>query len=61
MRTRHVLIGTVSALALAALPINLQSLLAGAIEPAAALAKSDHSGGNGNGGGNGGGTPAVRS
>jgi hypothetical protein len=56
VRTRHVLIGTVSALALAALPVNLQSLLSGcSLEPAAALAKSDHSGGNGNGGGHGGG------
>jgi hypothetical protein len=54
-RTRHVLIGTASALALAALPLNLQSLLSGSLEPAAALAKSDHSGGNGNGGGHGGG------
>ena len=52
LRTRHILIGTVSALALAALPVNLASLASGSLEPASAFAKN---GGNGGGGSNRGG------
>ena len=54
MRTRHILIGTASALALAALPLNLEQIASGSFQPASALAKNG--GGNGGGhGGNGGG------
>jgi hypothetical protein len=53
-RCRHVLIGAASALAIAALPLNLESMSLGSFEPASALAKGGN-GGNGGGHGNGGG------
>jgi hypothetical protein len=53
-KTRHLLAGAASAIAIAALPLNLESIASGSLELASAFAKSDHSGGNGNGGGNGG-------
>jgi hypothetical protein len=45
----HFLIGAVSAVAVATLPLKLESLAFGSLEPASAYAKN----GNGNGGGNG--------
>jgi hypothetical protein len=51
-RRIHLLIGAVSALAVAALPLKLESLAFGSLEPASAFAKNGN-GGNGNGGGNG--------
>jgi hypothetical protein len=51
----HLAIGAVSALAIAALPLQLESLALASLEPASAIAKSGNGGGNGNGGGRGGG------
>ena len=48
----HLLIGA-AGLAIAALPVNLESIASGSLEPLSAFAKSDHGGGNGNGGGHG--------
>jgi hypothetical protein len=52
-RTRNLLIGAGSALVLAALPLNIGSLITGSPEPSQVYAKSDNGGGNGNGGGRG--------
>jgi len=54
-RTRHLLAGAASAIAIAALPLNLESIASGSLELSSAFAKSDHSGGNGGGNGGGGG------
>ena len=51
IRTRHILIGAASAIALAALPLNLEQIASGSFQPASALAKN----GGGKGGGHGGG------
>ena len=51
---RNFLIGAVSALAISALPYNLDSISLGSFEPSSALAKGGNGGGNGKGGGNGG-------
>lgn len=54
-RARNLLFGAISALAIAALPINLDSISTGDLGPAAAHAKGGgNGGGNGNGGGHGG-------
>lgn len=56
-RVPKLLLGAVSALAVSALPIHLDSVASGDFEPAAAYAKGGNGGGNGgNGGGNGGGS-----
>lgn len=55
MRTRQIFIGTASALALAALPVNLASLGSGSLESSAAFAKNGGGEGKGGGGGHGGG------
>ena len=48
----YVLIGA-AGLAIAALPVNLESIASGTPELSSAFAKDGHGGGNGNGGGHG--------
>ena len=55
-RSAQLLIGAASALAIAALPLNLESISLGSLDPSSAFAKNGwHGGGNGKGGGHGGG------
>jgi hypothetical protein len=51
----QLLIGTASALAFAALPLQLESVAFGSLQPAAAFAKNGNGNGGGNGNGHGGG------
>ena len=51
----QLLIGAASALAIAALPLKLESAAFGSFEPASALAKNGNGNGGGNGNGHGGG------
>ena len=52
---KSLLIAAVSAFAVAALPLNLESLTLGSLDPVSAFAKNGGGGGNGQGGGKGGG------
>ena len=53
MKLGNCLLIGAAGLAIAALPLNLESIAFGSPEPSSAFAKSDHGGGNGNGNGGG--------